>query len=90
MVIARSNANPKKSPSLNPPRAPERGATVGYDPVVALLDMLGVASIMPFMTVSANPDLVETNAILKASYAAASHLGVDTPEQFLSALSKKH
>jgi ABC-type multidrug transport system fused ATPase/permease subunit len=54
--------------------------------VMALLDMLGVASIMPFMAVLANPELVETNAILKAAYTASSHLGVDTSQQFLFAL----
>jgi hypothetical protein len=52
----------------------------------ALLDILGVASIMPFMVVLANPELVETNAILNTAFAASSHLGVDTPEQFLFAL----
>jgi ABC-type multidrug transport system fused ATPase/permease subunit len=54
--------------------------------VMALLDMLGVASIMPFMAVLANPDLVETNAILKTAYAVSVNLGVGTPEQFLFAL----
>jgi hypothetical protein len=32
--------------------------------VMALLDMLGVAPIMPFMGVLANPELVETSAII--------------------------
>ncbi len=32
--------------------------------VMALLDALGVASIMPFMAVITNPDLVETNIFL--------------------------
>jgi ABC-type multidrug transport system fused ATPase/permease subunit len=62
------------------------GLLLGMILVMALLDMLGVASIMPFMAVLANPELVETNAILKAAYAASSHLGVDTPQQFLFAL----
>jgi ABC-type bacteriocin/lantibiotic exporter with double-glycine peptidase domain len=62
------------------------GVLLGMILVMALLDMLGVASIMPFMAVLANPDLVETNAILTAAYTASSNFGVDTPEQFLFAL----
>ncbi|KAA6183915.1 hypothetical protein F2Q65_13970 [Thiohalocapsa marina] len=54
--------------------------------VMALLDMLGVASIMPFMAVLADPGLVETNAVLNTAYAAASNFGVETPEQFLFVL----
>ncbi len=36
--------------------------------IMALLDMIGIASIMPFMAVLAEPKLVETNAILAAVY----------------------
>ena len=32
--------------------------------IMALLDMMGVASIMPFMAVLTNPQLVETNEVL--------------------------
>lgn len=52
----------------------------------ALLDVLGVASIMPFMAVLANPDSVETNVALKNVYVAASYFGVSTRENFLFAL----
>ena len=33
--------------------------------IMAILDMIGVASILPFMTVLTNPGLIETNLILK-------------------------
>jgi ABC-type multidrug transport system fused ATPase/permease subunit len=36
--------------------------------VMALLDAIGVASIMPFMAVATNPNLIETNAFLAALY----------------------
>ncbi len=36
--------------------------------VMALMDTIGVASIMPFIAVLANPDLVETNAVLAFIY----------------------
>ena len=52
-----------------------------------LLGMIGVASIMPFMAVLANPEIIETNAMLNAVYqAAGQHLGIATTEQFLFAL----
>ena len=71
---------------LTPHERKHAGLLLGMILVMALLDMLGVASIMPFMAVLANPELVETNAILKASYAVSSHFGIETPEQFLFAL----
>lgn len=37
--------------------------------VMAFLDMIGVASIMPFMAVLAKPELVESNRILATAYA---------------------
>ena len=43
---------------------------------MAMLDMVGVASIMPFMAVLANPELVDTNPFLKAAFAVSIHLGV--------------
>jgi ABC-type bacteriocin/lantibiotic exporter with double-glycine peptidase domain len=51
--------------------------------VMSLLDMIGVASIMPFMVLAANPQRVESNALLKAAY---SGFNFKTPEQLLLAL----
>ena len=51
--------------------------------IMALLDMLGVVSIMPFMAVLTNPEIVETNAILKTAFKTASIFGVETNRQFL-------
>ena len=51
--------------------------------VMALLDMVGVASIMPFMAVLANPELVETNGFMSAAFHASSQFGITTVEQFL-------
>jgi len=49
----------------------------------ALLDMLGVASIMPFIAVLANPEVIETNAILNTVFEASRVIGVSTSEQFI-------
>lgn len=49
----------------------------------ALLDMLGVASVMPFIAVLANPELVETNIVLNTAY---NQLKFTDTKQFLFAL----
>ena len=68
---------------LTPPERKRAYLLLGMILVMALLDMVGVASIMPFMAVLANPDLIETNAFLNAAYA---QLGFTDPQQFLFAL----
>ena len=54
--------------------------------VMAFMDTLGVASILPFMAVLANPELVQTNAVLNTAFTLSRHIGIHTPEQFLFAL----
>ena len=54
--------------------------------IMALLEMIGVASIMPFMAVLTNPSLVETNLILNNMFKASSIVGVENNQQFLFAL----
>ena len=51
--------------------------------IMALLDALGVASIMPFIAVLATPELLETNVFLKTPYNFSNSLGIKTVEQFL-------
>lgn len=36
--------------------------------IMGLLDMTGIASIMPFLSVLANPDVIDTNPALRAAY----------------------
>jgi len=54
--------------------------------VMALLDMIGVASILPFMTVLVNPSIVETNIFLKKIFDFSKIFGVENDQQFLFAL----
>ena len=54
--------------------------------VMALLDMAGVASIIPFMTVLTNPDVIEANTIINNMFLIANMYGVETNQQFLFAL----
>ena len=52
----------------------------------ALLDMIGVASILPFMAVLTNPSIVDTNLALNILYQASYKFGVENIQQFLFAL----
>jgi ABC-type bacteriocin/lantibiotic exporter with double-glycine peptidase domain len=54
--------------------------------IMSLLDMLGVASILPFMTVLANPGLIETNIVLNIMFKISSEFGVETNQEFLFTL----
>ena len=50
---------------------------------MALLDMIGVASILPFMAVLTNPELIETNSILNFIFQSSSIFGVENKNQFV-------
>ena len=54
--------------------------------IMALMDMIGVASILPFMAVLTNPGLIETNLILNTMFQTSSIFGVQNNQQFLFAL----
>lgn len=51
--------------------------------VMAFLDTLGIASVLPFVAVLSNPELVETNEALIFFYDASSKLGVSNINEFL-------
>ena len=42
--------------------------------IMALLDMIGVASILPFMAVLTNPEIIETNIILSKMFQASGNI----------------
>ena len=51
--------------------------------IMAILDMIGVASILPFIAVLTNPGLVDTNFFLKNMFQLSSIFGVETNQQFI-------
>jgi len=51
--------------------------------IMAFIDMLGVASILPFMSVLANPSLIETNSFLSSMFQATSAIGIKTTQEFI-------
>ena len=54
--------------------------------IMALLDMIGVASILPFMAVLTNPGIIETNIFLKTLYEKSIVIGVKDDQHFLFVL----
>jgi len=54
--------------------------------IMAFLEMIGVASIMPFMAVLTNPDLIQTNSLLNNLFDLSRKIGVETNNQFLFVL----
>lgn len=51
--------------------------------VLAMLEMIGVVSILPFMAVLMSPELVDTNIVLNAAFNTSSLFGVETKNEFL-------
>jgi ATP-binding cassette, subfamily B, bacterial PglK len=54
--------------------------------VMALLDMIGVVSILPFMAALTNPGLIETNSTLNKIFEVSSIFGVENNQEFLFTL----
>jgi ATP-binding cassette, subfamily B, bacterial PglK len=54
--------------------------------IMAILDMIGVASILPFMAVLTNPSFIETNLFLNKMFEASRVFGVKNNQEFLFAL----
>ena len=51
--------------------------------IMAILDMMGVASILPFVTLLTNPNLIETNSMLNSMFEFSKNLGIENNQQFL-------
>jgi ABC-type multidrug transport system fused ATPase/permease subunit len=54
--------------------------------IVSLLEMTGVASILPFVTVLTNPNLIDTNFFLNYIFEISIFFGVENKKQFIIAL----
>jgi ATP-binding cassette, subfamily B, bacterial PglK len=51
--------------------------------IMALLEMIGVASILPFIAILSNPEIIETNIFLNSIFKVSGKFGVETNQQFL-------
>ena len=65
---------------LSPTERRHAYVLLGMVLVMALLDVIGIASIMPFMAMLANPEIIESNRWLNAAYTT---LGFTSPDRFL-------
>lgn len=54
--------------------------------VMAILDVLGVASILPFIAVLSNPEIVQSNIFLNRAFHMSGSIGIQNIDQFLLAL----
>tara|TARA_B100000886_G_C20418346_1_gene490271 strand:- start:243 stop:2036 length:1794 start_codon:yes stop_codon:yes gene_type:complete len=68
---------------LTPYESKQAFFLLGMMLLMALLEMIGVLSIMPFMTVLVNTELIETNFLLSYSFQKSSILGIKTNQEFL-------
>ena len=71
---------------LTPAERKRAAKLMGMILVMASLDMLGVASILPFIAVLANPELLQSSAVLNTAFTISRHIGIHTTDQFLFAL----
>jgi ABC-type multidrug transport system fused ATPase/permease subunit len=51
--------------------------------IMALIDLAGVASILPFMTVLTNPEIIENNILLNKMFKASYLIGVESRQDFI-------
>ena len=54
--------------------------------IMAILDTIGVASILPFVAVLTNPNIIDTNLFLGSIFNFSKIFGVENHEEFLFAL----
>lgn len=54
--------------------------------IMAIMQMTGVASIIPFIAVISNSEVIETNSILKSMFQTSQLFGVENKQQFIFVL----
>ena len=50
---------------------------------MAMIDMLGIASILPFIALISNPEIIDTNLFLKNIFSSLKIIGINTKEEFI-------
>ena len=53
---------------------------------MAVLDIIGVASILPFLYVLSNPEIIETNSLMRSAYEFSGYFGIENSQDFLFSL----
>lgn len=68
---------------LTPAEIKSAGALLIMLVFMGLFDMVGVASIIPFISVLGNPGIVETNEAFSFAYSFANNFGINNVQEFL-------
>ena len=68
---------------LSPSERKSAGLLLLMITTMALIDMIGVASILPFIAVLTNPGLVDSNVILNSIFRYSNIFGIETNQEFL-------
>lgn len=68
---------------LTPPERNRAGVLMSMILVMAFLDMLGVVSVLPFLAVLTNPDLLQSNGLLNIMFNISRRIGIHSTDQFL-------
>jgi ABC-type multidrug transport system fused ATPase/permease subunit len=67
---------------LNPSEKKRAGMLLVMIIIMAILDMIGIASILPFIAVLSNFSLIESNFILNTMFKISKNFGIETNQQF--------
>jgi ABC-type multidrug transport system fused ATPase/permease subunit len=62
------------------------GLILGMVMVMAIVDMIGTASILPFVAVLSSPELLESNEYISRAFVFSKSLGVQSTQQFMLVL----
>ncbi|WP_435116877.1 ABC transporter ATP-binding protein [Candidatus Pelagibacter bacterium nBUS_49] len=54
--------------------------------IATLLDLVGVASVLPFMTLLTNPEIIDTNDFYNSAFQSSSIFGIKSSEEFIFAV----
>ena len=68
---------------LNPYERKLSGLLLVLILIMALLDMIGVASILPFVAILTNQSLIESNLILSNFFETSKNFGLENKQQFI-------
>jgi ABC-type bacteriocin/lantibiotic exporter with double-glycine peptidase domain len=67
---------------LTPSERKRAGVLILMIILMSLIEMIGIASVLPFMAVITNPSLIETNYVLINAYEFSAILGIKNTQQF--------
>ena len=68
---------------LSPQEKKRAGILMIFILIMSIFDMLGIVSIYPFLVVLTNPELIQTNNVLRNLFELSNSYGVETSNEFI-------